>query len=166
MSELVYLNITSLLDSQSLMSNGPGVGQWDEGWKCPSLEYTGFRTRDPTAQPSALRLSLRVMTLLACHSRTLTFWCHGAHVDDFNRGKRYKNKKNIMFLNFLFFFKFERIEWELLDKIYHLCYPNVKSHIDNKRNGCSILDFVSTKILYFPCILYIYYILHIKSFCW
>ncbi len=44
-SEWVYL--TSLLNSQGLMSEGPGAGQWNEGWKGPRLEYTGFRTRDP-----------------------------------------------------------------------------------------------------------------------
>ncbi len=44
-SELVYL--TSLLNSQGLMSDGPVAGQWDEGWKGPRHEYTGFRTRDP-----------------------------------------------------------------------------------------------------------------------
>ncbi len=46
-SELVYL--TSLLNSQGLMSDGPGAGQWDEGWKCSRLEYTGFRIPDPVA---------------------------------------------------------------------------------------------------------------------
>ncbi len=45
LSELVYL--TSLLNSQGLMSDGFGAGQWDEGWKTPRLEFTGFRTRDP-----------------------------------------------------------------------------------------------------------------------
>ena len=44
-SELVYL--TSLLNSQGLMSDGPGTGQWDEGWKCPRLEYTGVLSRYP-----------------------------------------------------------------------------------------------------------------------
>ncbi len=29
------------------MSDGPGAGQWNEGWKGPRHEYTGFRTRDP-----------------------------------------------------------------------------------------------------------------------
>ena len=44
-SELVYL--TSLLNSQGFMSDGPGTGQWDEGWKAPRLEYTGCRTQNP-----------------------------------------------------------------------------------------------------------------------
>ncbi len=44
-SELVYL--TSLLNSQGLMSDGPVAEQWDEGWNGPRHEYTGFRTRDP-----------------------------------------------------------------------------------------------------------------------
>ena len=44
-SELVYL--TSLLNSQGLMSDRQGARQWDEWWKCPRLEYTGFRIRDP-----------------------------------------------------------------------------------------------------------------------
>ncbi len=39
---LAYL--TSLINSHCLMSDGQGAGQWDEGWKCPRLEYTGFRT--------------------------------------------------------------------------------------------------------------------------
>ncbi len=58
-SELVYL--VSLLNhgnSQGLMSDGPGAGQWDEGWKGHRLEYIGFQTRDTvfyscTARPSA-----------------------------------------------------------------------------------------------------------------
>ncbi len=49
-SELVYL--TSLLNSQGLMSDRPGAGQWYEGWKCPRLEYTGFEVECATAQPS------------------------------------------------------------------------------------------------------------------
>ena len=54
-TELVYL--TSLLNSQGLMSDGQGAEQWAEGWKGPRLEYTGFRTRDPvvSSRPSAPR---------------------------------------------------------------------------------------------------------------
>ncbi len=36
-SELVYL--MSLLNSQGLMSDRPGAGQWDEGWKGPRHEW-------------------------------------------------------------------------------------------------------------------------------
>ncbi len=43
--ESVYL--TSLLNSQGVMSDGPGTGQWDEGRKGPRHECTGFQTRDP-----------------------------------------------------------------------------------------------------------------------
>ncbi len=50
-SELVYL--TSLLNSQCLMSDGPAAGQRDEGWKCPRLEYTGFPTRYPVVWKSS-----------------------------------------------------------------------------------------------------------------
>ena len=39
--------VSELVNSQGLMSDGPGGGQRDEGWKCPRLEYTGFRTREP-----------------------------------------------------------------------------------------------------------------------
>ncbi len=42
LSWLVYLGL--LINSHSLMSDGQGAGQCDEGWKCPRLEYTGFRT--------------------------------------------------------------------------------------------------------------------------
>ncbi len=44
-SELVY--VMSLLNSQGLMSDGPGAGQWHEGRKGTRHEYTGFRTLDP-----------------------------------------------------------------------------------------------------------------------
>ncbi len=42
LSWLVYLAL--LINSHSLMSDGQGAGQCDEGLKCPRLEYTGFRT--------------------------------------------------------------------------------------------------------------------------
>ena len=32
------------------MSDGPDGGWWDEGWKCPRLEYTEFQTRDPVVR--------------------------------------------------------------------------------------------------------------------
>ena len=44
LSWFVYL--TSLLNSQGLMSDGPAARQWHEGWKCHRLEYARFRTRD------------------------------------------------------------------------------------------------------------------------
>ncbi len=37
----------SLLNSQGLMSDGLSARQWDEGWKFPRFENTGFWTWDP-----------------------------------------------------------------------------------------------------------------------
>ena len=44
------------------MSDEPGAGQWDEGWKCPRLDTPGFEpgtkwseVECATPRPSALR---------------------------------------------------------------------------------------------------------------
>ncbi len=63
---LVYL--PSLLNSQGLMSNGPGARQWDEGWKCPWLEYTEY-TPVSNPGPSGLKSSALPLDQAHRHSR-------------------------------------------------------------------------------------------------
>ncbi len=62
MGELVYL--ASLLNTQGLMSSGPGAGQCDERWQCPRLEYTGFRIRDPVVWNIPLLLISKIQVFL------------------------------------------------------------------------------------------------------
>ncbi len=59
-SELVYL--TSLLNSQSLMSNEPGAGQWNEGWKGPRLGM--HQVSNPG--PSGLKSSVLPLDQVRC----------------------------------------------------------------------------------------------------
>ncbi len=57
-SELVYL--TSLLNRQGFM----GARQWDEGWICDWLEYTGFRTWDPVVWSRVFYRSTKRIALI------------------------------------------------------------------------------------------------------
>ena len=58
MSEWICL-FTSLLNSQGFMIDGPGTGQWDEGWKAHRLEYTRFSNSGPRGLRSSVYCSTK-----------------------------------------------------------------------------------------------------------
>ena len=61
------------------MSDGPGAGQWDEGWKGPRHEYTGFRTRDPVVWSRVFYRSTKRTALVTMKYDVFSYFILSGH---------------------------------------------------------------------------------------